>query len=141
MAVEVKPLIVTGIGVLAGTAIVDKVVRFVPNYTGKLLAASVATIAALVGADAIREENLKYFVRGIGWGGLALIALSLYKRFTGVSPLPPQLTPEEEELLGLPPQLPEEKILAEELLGVPPERATFESIHAAELAQQPAIIL
>jgi hypothetical protein len=142
MAVDVKPLVVTGVGVLVGTAVVDRIARLLPTYTGKLLGASAITIGSLIGAEHIREENLSYFVRGIGWGGLALIALSLYKRFTGVSPLPPELTPEEEELLGLtPPALPEEKILAEELLGVPPEVVSFESAHASELAQQPTIIL
>jgi len=140
MAVNVRPLILTGVGVLVGSTLIDRAARFVPTYSGKLLTASALTIGSLIGAEYIKEENLSYLVRGIGWGGLALIAMSLFKRLTGISPLPPELTPEEKELLGLPPQLPEEKILAEELLGLPP-RISFESAHATELAQQPAIIL
>jgi hypothetical protein len=135
---EYKPLILTGVGVIVGTGLIDRIARMVPTYQGKLLAASALSVASLAGAEYIKEENFSYLVRGIGWGGLALVAMSLLKRLTGVSPLPPELTKEEEELLGLPPELPEEKILAEELLGTPVE---FVPTQQYELAQQPAIIL
>lgn len=128
MPVDIIGLITTVIGIGIGVTVIGGIASRVPTTIGKYLVALALSVGTLFLAERVTEPRLNQLIKGIGLGGISLIAIQLLKKTPILFPfmvgmaVPPQLTPEEEELLGVPPQvLPEEKILAEELAGVPPE--------------------
>jgi len=103
--VDVKGLVITITGVFVGTALVSKLSGLARKFAIKVLIALGTSLISLWGAERIEEPRLKQFVQGIGYGGLATLAMTFMRR-VGIEPLPPQrIKPEEEETkIPLPPE-------------------------------------
>lgn len=142
MAVDILGLVTTAVGIGVGVVVIGGLSARVPTTVGKYLTALALSVGAIFLSEKITVPRLNQLVKGIGLGGVGLIATQLLKKtpllfpfMTGLVVPPQELSPEEEELLGVPPQaLPEEKILAEELAGVPPQ-------YVQRPEEMPAIVL
>ncbi|MEM2445755.1 MAG: hypothetical protein QW734_03770 [Candidatus Bathyarchaeia archaeon] len=128
MAVDIVGLVTTVVGVGLGVALIGGIASRVPTTFGKYLTALALSVGALFFSERIKDTRINQLVKGIGIGGISLIAIQLLRKTPLLFPFmmglvpPTELTPEEEELLGVPPrELPEERLLAEELASVPPE--------------------